>query len=180
MGSIREAIPTSPCDHESRILGTTARLGPDLECIRLHLLQACKPALHFRKGVSLAILVALTMTLAISLKNQIARPRPTPTTEVALSQGSERSLYGMPSSHAVFFALMAGVAGARWHRWGVRVIAASVALGLGMIRVAEGLHYPTDVLAGWGLGLACGTLGWLAIKNAFSAKTRSADIQSVQ
>ena len=132
------------------------------------------------KGVSLAILVALTMTLAISLKNQIARPRPTPTTEVALSQGSERSLYGMPSSHAVFFALMAGVAGARWHRWGVRVIAASVALGLGMIRVAKGLHYPTDVLAGWGLGLACGTLGWLAIKNAFSAKTRSADIQSVQ
>ncbi|CAJ0803933.1 MAG: lipoprotein signal peptidase [Ralstonia sp.] len=62
--------------------------------------------------------------------------------------------YSLPSGHATYAAL---VAGALWPlvgfrgRLGLVLYAASV----GWSRVAAGMHFPADVLAGWTLGTSC-------------------------
>ncbi len=42
-----------------------------------------------------------------------------------------------------------------WSGWGMLVLAAAISYS----RVYVGVHYPTDVLAGVGLGVACGWIG---------------------
>lgn len=66
---------------------------------------------------------------------------------------------GWPSSHALS---MACVCGALWVAAGPGVLLAAAALltlATGWARVYAGAHFPSDVLAGWGLGLLAGTLG---------------------
>ena len=88
------------------------------------------------------------------LKALIHRPRP----EVFFGLVSAET-YSFPSGHAfvpaVLFGIMAGIlaAGARW-RAAVVVMAAL----LGFSRVYLGFHYPSDVVAGWGLAVV-----WLAL-----------------
>ena len=74
--------------------------------------------------------------------------------------GIERH-YSLPSGHATYAAL---VVGALWPligrrgRIGLVLYAALV----GWSRIAAGMHFPADVLAGWVLGLSCTALaGWL-------------------
>lgn len=53
------------------------------------------------------------------------------------------------------------------------VIAALVVIGVGFSRVYLGVHWPTDVLAGWCLGAAWSLLAWIALR-ALHAPTRGA------
>jgi len=66
---------------------------------------------------------------------------------------------GWPSSHALS---MACVSGALWVLAGPSAlwsVAALLTLATGWARVYAGAHFPSDVFAGWGLGLASGSLG---------------------
>ncbi len=49
-----------------------------------------------------------------------------------------------------------------WIQGNMGVLAAVLTLLVGLFRVAVGMHYPTDVLAGWALGFAA--LGALLIR----------------
>ena len=88
------------------------------------------------------------------LKMLFHRPRP----DVFFGL-SPAETYSFPSGHAfitaVYFGILWGIPG-RGRRW--RVAAAALTAVVGFSRVYLGYHYPTDVIAGWALGLA-----WLAL-----------------
>lgn len=66
--------------------------------------------------------------------------------------------YSFPSGHAMgSMALVAALVfllwGTRW-RWLVLVVGALFVLGVGLSRLYLGVHYPSDILAGWSVSLA--------------------------
>jgi len=97
------------------------------------------------------------------LKVVVARTRPAFEQPVAHIGG-----YSFPSGHAVNSFLCTGVlilvflpVLSRAGRWLAYVLGAAVVLLVGFDRVALGVHYVSDVLAGWIVALAClaGTAG---------------------
>ena len=95
--------------------------------------------------------------LGIILKILVLRARPSFDEPVAQSPG-----YSFPSGHALNSVLCAGVLILVFlpvlrHRGRVlaMVVAASVVLLTGFDRVALGVHFVSDVLAGWVVALAC-------------------------
>ena len=62
--------------------------------------------------------------------------------------------YSFPSGHAAMTVAMYGGAAREIRKKWARVIAVVLPLLIGISRFAVGVHYPTDVLAGWAVGLA--------------------------
>jgi len=118
-------------------------------------------AIRYRLRV-FSVAFALAFLVATILKLWIDFPRPPAVfgDMVRVIGGIERH-YSLPSGHATYAAL---VVGALWPligrrgRIGLVLYAALV----GWSRIAAGMHFPADVLAGWVLGLSCTALaGWL-------------------
>ncbi len=111
--------------------------------------------------------VASGLILSSLLKASFARPRP----EVVphLSQVYTSSF---PSGHSMMSAIVYLTLGALLARMVVRrslkvycLAVAFILTGLvGCSRVYMGVHYPTDVLAGWTAGLVWATLCWLVAR----------------
>jgi undecaprenyl-diphosphatase len=96
--------------------------------------------------------------MSSTLKALVARPRPE-----LLPQLDHATSAAFPSGHAwngtVLFLSLALVAPARFRR-GALVAAGLLALATGVSRVVLGVHWPTDVLAGWCGGVAWTMLWW--------------------
>jgi undecaprenyl-diphosphatase len=120
-----------------------------------------------RDARRLAIWAVTTMTigglLGALLKVVVSRARPAFEAPVAHSSG-----YSFPSGHAVNSFLCTGVlilvflpVLSRAGRWLAYVLGAAIVLLTGFDRVALGVHYVSDVVAGWIVALAClvGTAG---------------------
>ncbi len=65
--------------------------------------------------------------------------------------------YGLPSGHSQNAVVLWGYLAYRIRRWWITAIAVVLILGTSISRVYLGVHFPTDVLAGWIVGAA-----WLA------------------
>lgn len=128
--------------------------------------------LTVRAAVAPPLSLAVGAALAPLVKAIVERPRP----PLALHEVVERSS-GFPSGHAtqaaagwlalglvVALAPRRGGAGTTGlvRRWPL-ALAGLVVVLVGVSRVVLGVHSPTDVLAGWLLGLACAVVvvGWL-------------------
>jgi undecaprenyl-diphosphatase len=111
-----------------------------------------------------AILASLSTSL---LKEVYARPRPD-----LVPHGSYVYSASFPSGHsvqaaAVYFALATVIASletTRRTKAMAYVVAALIVMGVGFSRVYLGVHWPTDVLAGWTLGSAWALVGWIALR----------------
>ncbi len=97
------------------------------------------------------------LLLQLVLNAAVARPRPTLLPHLVAAPG-----LAYPSGHSTLAAalgtlLSAAVWRTRW-RWPVLALAALYAGLMGAARVVLGVHHPSDVLAGWLLGVGVGLL----------------------
>jgi membrane-associated phospholipid phosphatase len=115
-------------------------------------------ALGGRRGSAARMLAAVAVVYLASEVLGVLWPRQRPFARLSRVQAlvahtSERSF---PSRHVASGLAMAAIGGAAHPRLGLAM--AGVAWMLGTSRVAAGLHYPSDVLAGAALGQAVGRL----------------------
>ena len=122
---------------------------------------------RIRRGALLALgAVCGGMLLYSTLKQGFARVRP-----IEVPALIEISTHSFPSGHstisAVVYLSLAVVLALREPRLLMRgyIVAMGIAIAflIGWSRVALGVHYPTDVLAGWSLGLAWAAACWLIL-----------------
>jgi len=103
---------------------------------------------RFREATFAAIALGGAALLNLATKQLFARERPTLWESI-----SPESTFSFPSGHAMGSATLACVLialawGTRW-RWPVLVLAGALAFAVGLSRVYLGVHYPSDILAGW-------------------------------
>jgi membrane-associated phospholipid phosphatase len=112
-----------------------------------------------KKGASLGFIIILSAFINGFFKELLKQPRPF-TLEPSVGLAFEPS-YGIPSGHAqlslcfwLFLAFWLG--GSRFGRrpaWVIRLGAILFILLIAFTRLYLGLHFPTDILAGWILGV---------------------------
>lgn len=110
-------------------------------------------ARRYRDGLFFGLGVGGSALLNLAAKGYFARTRP----EVWLSVAPETS-FSFPSGHAMASASLAVALvllahGSRW-QWLVAAGATLFVLLVGMARVYLGVHFPSDILAGWAAGAA--------------------------
>lgn len=117
---------------------------------------------HLRSGTFAAIALAGSGLLNVATKAVFARERP------ALWESIAPELtYSFPSGHAMGSATLACVLVLlSWHtrwRWPVIAVTTSFVLLVGFSRVYLGVHYPSDILAGWAAASVWAAASFLAV-----------------
>lgn len=123
-----------------------------------------------------AVLLTVTMAGALALENGLKywfhRARP------AAFFGPEPTTYSFPSGHALFSLCFYGVLAIVVARAGpsaaakaaLRIATGLLLLSIGATRIYLGVHYPSDVLAGYLVAIA-----WIAVVLAAQRRLRSED-----
>lgn len=122
-----------------------------------------------RIAVAAAASTALALALGAVLSHLVDRARPFVTDPAGVHMfGHHAADAGFPSDHATASFAIATAILLRNRRWGsVAIVLATV---LAVTRVAIGVHYPTDVLAGAALGSASAlALWWTPIRHRLDA-----------
>lgn len=104
-------------------------------------------------------LFAIYLPIYWLLKHGFKRQRPCYVLRDLNSYITASDQFSMPSGHTSAAMLMAGIISFYYPEFGV--ISFTWASLIGMSRITLGVHYPTDVLAGAGLGLTVFYLGCL-------------------
>jgi undecaprenyl-diphosphatase len=143
-------------------------LGGTVVLVLLVGLVAAYLAVDRRFRDAIAVLAASVGGVAagVLLKLVFGRERPSVVPHlVAADSGS------FPSGHSMLSAIVYATLGALLARFAKRratqVLPIAAAIGItflvGVSRLVLGVHYPTDVLAGWAAGAACAGCSWLAV-----------------
>lgn len=108
---------------------------------------------RFREATFAAVALGGAALLNVAAKHSFARVRPALWDSI-----SPETTFSFPSGHAMGSATLACVLvalawGTRW-RWPVVVLAGGFVLAVGLSRVYLGVHYPSDILAGWAAATA--------------------------
>ncbi|MCF6191649.1 MAG: phosphatase PAP2 family protein [Candidatus Hydrothermae bacterium] len=122
---------------------------------------------------ALVLLIGVTDRLGVTLKTLFGRVRPCHLDDTVRGILGCGGRYSFPSNHALNTAALAGFAFALWPRAGM--ILAGLSLLVGISRVDMGVHYPSDVLAGWVIGGALGYFWgrWVGQRSRRRLPTRS-------
>jgi len=105
----------------------------------------------FRLGARLAVILLLSVYLNFGLKDVLQQPRPfdiDPSVQLSDTQG-----YGLPSGHSQSSVAVWGFIATRVNKTWFSVVAVLLVILIGFSRIFLGVHFPTDVLAGWVIGV---------------------------
>ena len=148
--------------------GTVTSLGglEQVVLICLVAVAALAAIRHWHGILALALAVAVTHFAVSAVKLLVSRPRPDEAYAL-----SEAAGFSFPSGHAATsmaaYATLTLIA-IRTCRGTARVVLVAagslVVLAVGASRVYLGVHYPTDVLAGWLIGAVLVLGSWVAAK----------------
>ena len=106
---------------------------------------------NYKLGARVGVMLLLSAYLNESLKNLLMQPRPCePRPDLCIDYSES---YGLPSGHSqnavVFWGIIADWVSTAWG-W---VLAILLMLLIGLSRIYLGVHFPTDVFAGWAIGI---------------------------
>ncbi|MCC6205920.1 MAG: phosphatase PAP2 family protein, partial [Hyphomicrobiales bacterium] len=120
------------------------------------------------RGPALFVLLSVATGWVTSqlLKSFYDRPRPDLVPQLDIVHTAS-----FPSGHAMMTTLvyltLASVIARLTEKTSVRIyvfaVAVAIALAVGLTRIFLGVHWPSDVIAGWALGAAWAALSWLAV-----------------
>jgi undecaprenyl-diphosphatase len=121
----------------------------------------------YRAALLLLLAVVGALLVSTLLKEIFDRPRPTVVPHLTYVSTSS-----FPSGHSTLSAAVYLTLGSLLARMSERrrlkvyflSFALLITVLVGVSRVFMGVHYPTDVLAGWSVGLAWATLCWLVAR----------------
>lgn len=158
-------------------------LGYDVLLLELVIAVAVFLRLQWRRAaIWLTVTMAGAVALDVALKHAFHRQRPAP------FFGDAPHSYSFPSGHALasfcFYGVLAGLIANRIQRLSLRIavglIAALLVLAIGISRIYLGVHYPSDVVAGYlaaamwvGTMLVIDHVGTSALAYARSRKDRA-------
>lgn len=133
-----------------------------------------------KRGAALLVLMSIGGGTVISflLKSLFDRPRPD-----IVPHAVEVATASFPSGHAMLSAviyvtlggLLARFLSGRRAKVYVVGVAVLMSVAIGISRVYLGVHWPTDVLAGWSLGAAWALLCWFGAAGLQSARRAGKD-----
>lgn len=132
---------------------------------------------RFREATFAAIALGGSGLLNVSAKMFFARERPTLWESIAPEE-----TFSFPSGHAMGSATLACVLvllawRTRW-RWPVVALAAAFVVLVGLSRVYLGVHYPSDILAGWAAASVWAAFAFLLVFRGNLHPWRGAGLQS--
>ena len=150
-------------------LGSTTVLSLLIICVTTFL------ALTHRARIALTVLTCTLSGTAMSslAKLSFARPRPG-----LVPHSVEVYTASFPSGHALMSAvvyltlsvLVARTQPDRRVKLFIMIFAVAITLLVGLSRIYLGVHWPTDVLAGWCLGAVWATLCWLLARHTLEPR----------
>ena len=127
--------------------------------------------LHLERRHTRAHFVVVTVTLgyviSMFLKRAVERPRP----DIVPHLSHVNSL-SFPSGHSMMSAvvyltlglMLSEIASSRSVKCFLVITPLTIAAAVGVSRVLMGVHYPTDVVAGWSAGLSWTLFCWLLLR----------------
>ena len=112
-----------------------------------------------RLGLRFGVILTVSDSLNIFFKFVFHQPRPYWVSDKVRAISAEAS-YGLPSGHAQHAMTVWGTMAA-WLKGRLRWLMAALIFLIGYSRIVLGVHFPTDVLAGWLIG---GLILWAFLK----------------
>ena len=128
-----------------------------------------------REATFAAVALGGAALLNLAAKYAFARVRPSLWLSI-----SPETTFSFPSGHAMGSATLACVLiamawGTRW-RWPVVALAGTLAFAVGLSRVYLGVHYPSDILAGWAAATAWALASYLIVFRGGARPWRTATV----
>jgi undecaprenyl-diphosphatase len=149
---VREGVHRYASPGMTRVMTTISLLGYNVLIVELLIAFALFAWLRWRRAaVWLGVAMAGSLALDLTLKYIYHRTRPT------AYFGAAPHSYSFPSGHALcsfcFYGVLAGLLSDRTKSLALRVLiwiaAAMLVIAIGLSRIYLGVHYPSDVVAGY-------------------------------
>lgn len=150
--AVREWVHGYASPAMTRAMNAISLLGYNVLIVELLIALAVFAKLRWRRAaVWLTVAMAGSLVLDLTLKYIYHRTRPT------AYFGMAPHSYSFPSGHAMcsfcFYGVLAGLLSARTKPLGWRLLiwstAAALVIAIGLSRIYLGVHYPSDVVAGY-------------------------------